>query len=386
MDPLAHTLVGASLAETGLKKATPLATATLLIGANLPDVDGVASFVGSDFSLFFRRGWTHGVLAAVVLPLVLTGLVLAYDRWWRQRRNPDASPANAKIILSLSYLSFLTHPLLDWLNTYGVRLLMPFDGRWFYGDALFIIDPWMWLLAGSSVVLARSKSKLGAVGWVVLGSATSGLVLGVADVPIGVKIGWMTGVFAIIGIRMSGWFERQSRMVATVSLALLVGYVGAMITTSALTEAAAPRATGTENPRATFSSPVPGNPFAREGVIQTDDQYVLYEANWLRSPTIRQVREPVSITEPTGPIIEAALTAPQIRGFTNWMRFPLYDVEEHGEGYLVTIRDLRYVRPGDDEGFGYAQVWLDNDLESTRAVVNPRDRDEDNETAHEEGE
>ena len=24
---------------------------------------------------------------------------------------------------------------------------MPFDGRWFYGDALFVIDPWFWLVA-----------------------------------------------------------------------------------------------------------------------------------------------------------------------------------------------------------------------------------------------
>ena len=22
---------------------------------------------------------------------------------------------------------------------------MPFDHRWFYGDAMFIIDPWLWL-------------------------------------------------------------------------------------------------------------------------------------------------------------------------------------------------------------------------------------------------
>ena len=35
MDPLAHTLAGASLAQAGLKRLTPLATATLVIGANL---------------------------------------------------------------------------------------------------------------------------------------------------------------------------------------------------------------------------------------------------------------------------------------------------------------------------------------------------------------
>jgi len=36
------------------------------------------------------------------------------------------------------------HPTLDWLNTYGMRWLMPFSGRWFYGDAVFIVDPGCW--------------------------------------------------------------------------------------------------------------------------------------------------------------------------------------------------------------------------------------------------
>ena len=74
MDNLAHTLAGASLAQAGLKRYTPLATTTLVIGANLPDVDALATFWGGDFSLLFRRGWTHGVLAMLVWPLALTAL------------------------------------------------------------------------------------------------------------------------------------------------------------------------------------------------------------------------------------------------------------------------------------------------------------------------
>ena len=59
----------------------------------------------------------------------------------------------------------LGQPLLDWLNTYGVRFLMPFDGTWFYGEALFIIDPGVWLLAGLTVVLASSATWANAAGW-----------------------------------------------------------------------------------------------------------------------------------------------------------------------------------------------------------------------------
>ena len=62
----------------------------------------------------------------------------------------------------------LGQPLLDWLNTYGVRFLMPFDGTWFYGDALFIIDfiidPGVCSPA-FTVVLASSATWANAAGW-----------------------------------------------------------------------------------------------------------------------------------------------------------------------------------------------------------------------------
>ena len=60
MEPLAHTLAGACLAESGLKRLTPLATSTLLIAANIPDLDGACYLHSADLAFAFRRGWTHG--------------------------------------------------------------------------------------------------------------------------------------------------------------------------------------------------------------------------------------------------------------------------------------------------------------------------------------
>ena len=151
MDPVAHTLVGASLAETGLREKTALATPTLIIGANLPDIDAFAMMWGRDAGLHFRRGWTHGVLAMVVLPLALAG---AMTLWHRFRPARDGPPLRAGPLLMVACIGVWSHPALDWLNTYGVRLLMPFDGRWFYGDSVYIVDPWMWLLVAASVISA----------------------------------------------------------------------------------------------------------------------------------------------------------------------------------------------------------------------------------------
>ena len=50
--------------------------AALMVAANLPDLD-VLVFATSTPSVSFRRGWTHGVLAQVLLPVALAGGVLA---------------------------------------------------------------------------------------------------------------------------------------------------------------------------------------------------------------------------------------------------------------------------------------------------------------------
>ena len=114
MDNLCHTLVGVALAEAGLRKRSPLATATLLIAANIPDVDGILYWMNRPIeALGFRRGWTHGVLAMAVWPFVLTALMLAWDRWIRRRRHPERPPALPGPLLLLSLAGVLTHPLLD---------------------------------------------------------------------------------------------------------------------------------------------------------------------------------------------------------------------------------------------------------------------------------
>ena len=54
MDPICHTLVGASLGCTGLEKKTRYGRATLIVAANLPDIDVVAHFMGGAASYAFR--------------------------------------------------------------------------------------------------------------------------------------------------------------------------------------------------------------------------------------------------------------------------------------------------------------------------------------------
>lgn len=165
MDNLTHSLVGAVLGQAGLKRTTGLAMPALIIGANLPDVDAACFFwLEGTEHLAFRRGITHGPPALVLLPLVLAGLLWAFDRWQARRgTRPEARlPVRFGWLYAMAFVGCLSHPFFDWLNVYGIRLLEPFSSQWFYGDTLFIIDPWLWALLIASVWWSRRREKVGA--------------------------------------------------------------------------------------------------------------------------------------------------------------------------------------------------------------------------------
>ena len=76
-----------------------------------------------------------------VLRLLLAGGLWWFDRWQAKRgKRPEARlPVHFGWLYALAFIACLTHPALDWLNVYGIRLLEPFSSRWFYGDVLFIV-------------------------------------------------------------------------------------------------------------------------------------------------------------------------------------------------------------------------------------------------------
>ena len=165
MDNLTHSLAGAVLGQMGLKTKTGLAIPTLIIAANIPDIDAVATLLGGHQHLAIRRGITHGPIALVILPLILWGIMLWFDRWqeMRGKRPKNRLPVHKGWLLALAYIGCLSHPAMDWLNVYGIRLLEPFSSQWFYGDTLFIIDIWIWaaLIIGVWFSLRRERGGQG---------------------------------------------------------------------------------------------------------------------------------------------------------------------------------------------------------------------------------
>ncbi len=294
MDNLCHTLVGAAVGEAGVKRRTRFATATLMIASNLPDVD-VLVFATDIQAVAFRRGWTHGVLAQAVLPLALTGVMLALARLRRPR--PGEPPVDARWLLALSYLGVGLHVFLDYLNNYGIRLLAPFDWRWFYGDAVFIIDPWLWLALGTGVLLAR---------------------------------------------------RRESPFPARGALVCAGCYIAAML----LSAAAARQVVATlwqaergTEPRALMVGPVPVTPLTRAVIVDAGAHYETGTFTWWPTSVVFDP-ERVPKNDSGREIAIAVRESRDVRGFLVWSRFPFWSVHRTEDRTDVTVTDVRFMATG----------------------------------------
>lgn len=301
MDNITHTLVGAALAESGLKRRTALGAATLMIGANFPDIDVLALLFPN--SIDVRRGLTHGLPAHLVLPFVLAWLMGQYDRRVRLRRNPALSPADPRQLLILATVAIWTHPALDFMNIYGMRWLMPFVNRWYYADALFIVDLWLLLALIAAVVLSRRWRSV-----------------------------------------------RPARAVLGAAAVYIVAML--LVTSVGRSEVRAARGPATD---AYLVGPTPLQPWAREVILPArsaagDDIYVFGRyalggsVAWVDSMHVGDVRHPA---------LAFARAAPEAQGFLNWARYPFFRVDSSGPERVVRIADARYVG---ETGRGWASV------------------------------
>lgn len=311
MDNLAHTLTGLALGHAGLKRRTPLALTTLALAANAPDID-IGVLATGTLAVYFRRGWTHGPPAMVLLPLALTLLVVGWDRLVRRRRAAPPPPVVPRQVLLVAALGTWSHPLLDYMNSYGIRLLMPFSDRWFYGDALYIVDPWLYLVLGTGVWAA----------WRARGAAA--------------------------GVRS-----------ARVALVVAAAYVGAMYASNLWARAVvADGLARAGQPDARFMvTPVAVNPFQREVLIDLGDRYEKGFVTFAPGPAFRPAGYGVDVGA-DDPASQAAARTEPGRQYLTWSRFPFFVVDRSEGETVVYVNDARYSGPSARDGWAGLRIPL----------------------------
>ena len=348
MDNVTHTLFGLCLSKAGLERTTPLATSALVIASNLPDLDTVTRLGGALSNLEYHRGLTHSLFGLAVLAVCLTfGLVFLDNRF--RTRDPFRRPIRPWRVFWLAYLGGLCHVFMDFTNSYGLRPLIPFSDRWFYGDMVFIADPWIWLILGSAAVWLTATKPMRIVAWLAVGTAL-GLAVVYFREPPGmllvppprissvVRVIWFTGLGIVILGGIFGW-RRAGPKLARYALIFLSLYYGGMW----LARQSAVDRVRDSLPKDQVVSlsvwPAPGNPLHWQGVVKTKD--ALYERN-------------VSLGGESGPpqwialplldprFLEALQQSRNVRVFLDFARYVSAEVEERPEGYTLLLRDPRF--------------------------------------------
>ncbi|RPI24982.1 MAG: metal-dependent hydrolase [Acidobacteria bacterium] len=353
MDNLTHSLVAASLGRAGLSDKIPGGTFSLIVAANLADLDIVASFWGNLYYLAHHRGITHSIVGTAGLAALLVAVLWLVGRF---RGHPASL---ARIALAVG-LTAATHPLLDLTNSYGLRPFLPFTDHWYYGDLVFIIDPYIWLLLGGTLFVTGTRSRLTTALWLAGGALASAVVLfGAVNLGLWLTLAiWVAGLAAAVLVRRNGL---RPVSWAGGALAVVVMYWGLLAVVHWETlrryypevQARYPSATR----EAVSAIPRAANPLEWDLYVELPNEigYALGSSFSDDRPefetTPRNTQHPAAV---------AAMATCPGAVFTHFARFEVFEVEETGDGPIVTIKDVRFARLARNRGFGTVSIRPDS--------------------------
>jgi len=337
VEPVTHFLFGANMGRAGLNRKTALATATLTLAAEAPDLDVLSRFGGSAFALNHHRGFTHSFLG---VPLVAAVVVAFMYGIWRLRgcktRDPNFPPRWG-LLFGYACLAGLSHILLDYTTSYGIRPFWPFSERWISWDIVYIVEPILLVI----------------------------LILGLT----------VPALFSLInqeiGARQKG---PPGRIAATVALAAVFAFWGLCDYEHRRAAAALNARTYNEADAIRVSAyPYAMNPFRWYGIAETPAFFAMMNVDSLTPEVDPKDKMQIRYKPEETTITLAAKKSYLGRVYLSWAQYPITETEQTDNdpadrsraAYIVRLRDLRYAYPGQSSiraTLG-ARVFLTRDLQ-----------------------
>ena len=310
MEPITHFLTGACLGRAGLNRKTALATLTLTLAAEAPDLDVIGGMVrGSAFGFAHHRGFTHSFLGVLLDALVVVGFVYLLWRIRGRKINDPKMPPRWGLLFLYACLAGLSHILLDFTNNYGVRPFWPFSERWYSWDIVFIVEPVMLVL-------------------LVLGLVVPSL-FNLIDREIGARRrgprGSVAATLALFGVVLM-WGLRDYEHRRAVSALEARTYNGA-------------------DPLRASAYPKWIDPFHWDGVVETPAFFALASVNSLTPEVDPEGSLEIRYKPEETPVTLAAKNSYIGRVFLDWAQYPITETEalqSPQQGYIVLFQDLRY--------------------------------------------
>ena len=320
MEPITHFLTGACLGRAGLNRKTALATLTLTLAAEVPDLDVVGRYWGRAFGFEHHRGFTHSFLGVPLDAAFVVGFVYLVWRLRGRKTKYADLPPRWGLLFCYACLAGLSHILLDFTNNYGVRPFWPFSEKWYSWDIVFILEPVM-------------------LGLLILGLVVPYL-FSLVDKEVGARSrgprGRLGAILALIGVVLM-WGVRDYGHRRAVNALEARNYNGA-------------------DPLRVSAYPTIVNPFHWYGVIETPSFFGLVAVDSLGPEVDPENRIEIRYKPEETAITLAAKKSYAARAFLDWAKYPVTEtevLEPPEEGYIVHFQDLRYVQaPG---AFGSAR-------------------------------
>lgn len=188
------------LARAGFNRKTALATATMTLAAEAPDLDVLWGFKGPVYGFAHHRGFTHSFLGLILMSAIVTGFMYLVWLLRSRKTNIPGLPPRWGLLFLFAYIAGLSHILLDFTNNYGVRPFWPFWEKWYSWGVAFIVEPPILILLVVALVIPAffrrgSPNRL----WGSI-AARTGLAC--------IVMLWMTRAYEASKIRKSLWKQQ----------------------------------------------------------------------------------------------------------------------------------------------------------------------------------
>jgi inner membrane protein len=308
LEPVTHLLTGACISRAGLNRTTGLATLTLVLAAEAPDLDVLYYFDGSVSGFAHHRGFTHTLLGVPVVAAVVVVGVYALYRVLNRRGWKTRLPPRWGLLFIYALAGGLVHILEDSTNNYGVRPLAPLHPRWYSWDIVFIVDPLM----------------------------LAALILGLSGPAL------LSLITEEVGAAKPRFRGRGGAIFALAMLAAIIflrdfQHRRALATLNSVTYR-------NEDPIRVAAYPYPLNPFVWAGVVETRDFFEMLPVDVASGQLDPQNRARVRFKPEETPITLAAKKSRLGQVYLDWAQFPLVEAERLADnaGYRVRFQDLRF--------------------------------------------
>ena len=303
MEPVTHALTSLAVGRAGLNKTTRLATPMLLAAGLAADLDWLSLAGGARAFFHGYRTVTHSLLGTAVIAAGVAGV------FWAFGRKHPTRPVRYVRALLVCGAAAAVHLLFDLTNSYGVKLLWPFSGKWTAWDLLAPIDPWLLVL----------------------------LLLGLL----------LPGLFRLVSEEIGARPKRRgAQRGAIVALALLLLYCGGRwVLHERAVELLRSGLYHGVTPLLVAAFPSGASPLSWAGVVESENTLEELEVSLVPgTPFDLDVSRTHFKPEPS-PALEAARKSGFAQEYLKFARFPKATVEKTPEGFRVELRDLRFTSP-----------------------------------------